>query len=120
MWKFCRKAKFRAIRVNCAFQQNLHSRKLGKINTFYAVKVKYEAILHINSLNTGFKDETPVFRWLNQCLITRKSKHGLMTPLNPGIVLISPNLGFRWIPRKYSVYSEDWKKQEATESKDLV
>lgn len=43
-----------------------------------------------------------------------------MTPLNPVIVLISPNLDFGWIPRKYSVYSEDWKKQEATENKDLV
>ena len=33
--------------------------------------------------------------------------------LNTGIVLLSPNLGFGMIPRKYCVYSEDWKDEAA-------
>ena len=40
-----------------------------------------EAILHIKSLNMGLDDRTQVFWWLNSCLISRKSKYGLITPL---------------------------------------
>ena len=38
-------------------------------------------------------------RWLNPCLISRKSKHGFITPLNTGIGLLSWNLGSGKIPK---------------------
>ena len=36
------------------------------------------------------------------CLVSRKSKHEFNTPLNTGIGLLSPNLGFARVPKKIS------------------